>query len=225
MNRHELQPGELDKIGTRLIASSVLNEIEIDRIADSPFLYSSVKARITSDIPAASNTFGFGRRLTLGFGSLIVVIGLVAVGLFVFRGENTMTSKRPVPAQMAQSEQPDRYSKPGIGDLNSVPGVVMSEEKHSSPQIQNASFSRAEDRNYARKKATPRVQPDLEFYPLVYTGDPKENASGGRVLQVEMSRSSLFAMGFNIPIENGAELVKADLLVGQDGVARAIRLH
>ena len=68
-------------------------------------------------------------------------------------------------------------------------------------------------------------KPDLEFYPLTFAGDPVETTSGGRVMQVELSRSSLFAMGFNIPIENGAELVKADLLVGPDGVARAIRLQ
>jgi len=225
MNRHELQPGELDKIGSKLIASTVLSESEIDRIADSPFLYSTVKARINPDLRARSNTFGFGRRFALGFGSLFVVIGIAAVGLFVFRGENTMTAKRSLPVQMVRTEEPVRYSKSEIGDMNSVPGVVMSEEKRSSPQIQNASFSKPEDRNYTRRKATPRAQPELEFYPLVYTGDPNENTSGGRVLQVEMSRSSLFAMGFNIPIENGAELVKADLLVGQDGVARAIRLH
>jgi len=39
-----------------------------------------------------------------------------------------------------------------------------------------------------------------------------------------MSRASLFAMGINIPLENGAEVVKADLLVGPDGVTRAVRL-
>jgi len=226
MNRHELQPDELDKIGTKLIASTVLNEGEVDRIADSPFLYSSVKARISSDIHATGNPFGFVRRLALDFGSLFVVIGIAAVGLFVFRGENTMISKRSAPVQIAQIDEPVRYSKSETGDMDSVPGVVMSEEKRNARQIQNASFSRTEHRNYTRRKATPPpVEPDLEFYPLLYTGDPKENTSGGRVLQVEMSRSSLFAMGFNIPIENGAELVKADLLVGEDGVARAIRLH
>jgi len=225
MNRHELQTDELDKIGTKLIASRVLNEGEIDRIADSPFLYSGIKTRIDSDVPAQPNGFGFGRRLALGFGSLLVVMVLAAVGLFVFRGENTVTSKRSVPTQIAQTDQPVRYTQSGTGDMNSVPGVVMSAEKRNSPQIQNASYNRADDRVSTRRKPVPQVQPDLEFYPLVYTGDPKETVSGGRVLQVEMSRSSLFAMGFNIPIDNGAELVKAELLVGPDGVARAIRLH
>ena len=39
-----------------------------------------------------------------------------------------------------------------------------------------------------------------------------------------MPRSALFAMGVNIPLENDAEVVKADLLVGTDGVTRAIRV-
>ena len=63
-----------------------------------------------------------------------------------------------------------------------------------------------------------------EFYPLSYAGDPSETARGGRVIRVDMSRSSLFAMGVDLQLENESDSVKADLLVGPDGVARGIRL-
>jgi hypothetical protein len=66
-------------------------------------------------------------------------------------------------------------------------------------------------------------KPALEFQPVTYTGDPSDIA-GGRIVRVELSRQALFAMGVNIPLENGVDNVKADLLIGPDGVTRAVRL-
>ena len=223
MDRYEVKPRELDKIGTKLIASSVLSEREIDRIAESPFLYSGVKSRIES--PTASNVFSFTPRFALGFGSLFVVVGIAAVGLFLLRDGDPNIAVRRVHVPIPLREQPVSYPSSDKGDIASLPGPVLATEKRTSPHYQNASFSRTDDRSSTRRKPVPEPRPDLEFYPLAYAGDPKETVTGGRVLQVEMSRSSLFAMGFNIPIDNGAELVKADLLVGPDGVPRGIRLH
>ena len=227
MKRYEIRSSELDKIGNKLIASSVLTEVEIDRVAESPFLYSGVKTRIGSEASQRRHDLGFGRRFALGFGSLFVVIGIAAVGLFLLRDGVPTVAERQIHVPIPLRQQPvTTYSKSDAGDIaSSMSGPVLAPDRRTSPQYQNASYNRADDRVPTRRKPVPERQPELEFYPLSYAGDPKENVSGGRVLQVEMSRSSLFAMGFNIPIDNGAELVKADLLVGPDGVARGIRLH
>ena len=226
MNRHETRSDELDQIGSKLIASLRLSESEIESIAGSPFLFSGVKARIGAKDPQPKPVFGFGRRFALGFGSLFIVMGIAAVGLFLLRdGAPTITARQvhvPIPLR----DDPVNYSKSDAGDIaSSVPGPVLTSEKRTSPQYQNASYNRADDRVSTRRRPVQQRPPEIEFYPLAYAGDPKETVTGGRVLQVEMSRSSLFAMGFNIPIDNGAELVKADLLVGPDGVPRGIRLH
>jgi len=65
--------------------------------------------------------------------------------------------------------------------------------------------------------------PDEDFYPVSYSGDPDE-MGGGRIIRVELPRSTLFAMGVNIPLENDSPTIKADLLVGRDGVTRAVRV-
>ena len=64
-------------------------------------------------------------------------------------------------------------------------------------------------------------EPGAEFYPIAGDGDA---VAGGHIVRVEMPRSRLFALGVNVPLENDSETVKADLLVGPDGVTRAIRL-
>jgi hypothetical protein len=45
----------------------------------------------------------------------------------------------------------------------------------------------------------------------------------GQVLRVELSTSTLISMGLRVTAEDVSKPVLADLLVGQDGVPRAIR--
>ena len=61
-----------------------------------------------------------------------------------------------------------------------------------------------------------------QFYPLVEAGElaPLES---GRVVRVEVPVSTLIAWGLPIAAESVSQSVQADLLLGQDGLARAIR--
>jgi hypothetical protein len=61
-----------------------------------------------------------------------------------------------------------------------------------------------------------------DFYPLAYGGDQKPMESG-EVIRVQMPRSALIAFGLPVNVERADVPVKADLLVGEDGLARAIR--
>jgi hypothetical protein len=61
-----------------------------------------------------------------------------------------------------------------------------------------------------------------EFVPLLYGGDPML-AGSGPVVRVEMSGAVLQTLGFPFVEEPSARRVKADLMLGEDGVARAIR--
>jgi hypothetical protein len=59
------------------------------------------------------------------------------------------------------------------------------------------------------------------FIPLTYMDDSVAMA-GGHMVRVEVPRSSLATFG--IPVPDGAGgTVKADVVIGDDGVARAIR--
>src|SRR5215813_13024079 len=66
-----------------------------------------------------------------------------------------------------------------------------------------------------------------DFYPLSYSDDQKPMESGEvirlQVIRVQMPRPALIAFGLPVNIERADVPVKADLLVGEDGLARAIR--
>lgn len=61
-----------------------------------------------------------------------------------------------------------------------------------------------------------------EFIPLVHGGQYAQ-AEEGHLVRVEMPRSALVSFGLPVNAEAPGGSVKADVLMGQDGIARAIR--
>ncbi|HEX9426062.1 MAG TPA: hypothetical protein VF899_22685 [Pyrinomonadaceae bacterium] len=61
-----------------------------------------------------------------------------------------------------------------------------------------------------------------QFMPLGYTG-PINLQDGGQLVRVELPRSAMWSMGLPVNMDRYSERVKADVLLGADGLARAIR--
>jgi hypothetical protein len=72
------------------------------------------------------------------------------------------------------------------------------------------------------RKARRAMQETAEFYALpdADTGIPLEHAT---VVRVQMPMSDLRGLGLPINEQRAADRVQADLLLGQDGMARAVR--
>jgi hypothetical protein len=54
--------------------------------------------------------------------------------------------------------------------------------------------------------------------------DPATAVESGTVVRVKLSRSALMSLGVPVSAERSDDLVKAEVVLGDDGVARAIRL-
>ncbi len=61
-----------------------------------------------------------------------------------------------------------------------------------------------------------------EFLPLSY-GDPVSSEEGGQLVRIRLPRTTLLTFGFPMSEELAPEPIKADVLLGEDGRARAIR--
>ena len=70
--------------------------------------------------------------------------------------------------------------------------------------------------------ANTREEIATDFMPLTYDGSFSQ-LDDGQVVRVELPRSALHSFGLPVNAERGGERVKADVLLGHDGVARAIR--
>ncbi len=85
-----------------------------------------------------------------------------------------------------------------------------------------AAAQHSKTRRGHRQAAARESELATQFYPLVEAGElaPLES---GRIVRVEVPVSTLIAWGLPITAESVNQSVQADLLLGQDGLARAIR--
>ncbi|HEX8284796.1 MAG TPA: hypothetical protein VF588_15655 [Pyrinomonadaceae bacterium] len=88
----------------------------------------------------------------------------------------------------------------------------------------NASYGGGPSRGApARPSADARAQEvATEFMPLMQ-GVPYPPSAEGHLVRVELPRSALASFGLPVGAESAGGRVKADVLMGEDGVARAIR--
>jgi hypothetical protein len=145
---------------------------------------------------------------------------LIAISVFVFRWTN-----RPVaePRQANRQEEPQRT--PQVAD-NPAPqfatNVTPTEEDllpvHPRPRRNRP----------ARRAATDQVANHVsneiatDFIPLSYMSTASLQ-DGGQIVRVQLPRSALANFGLPVNMDRYNERVKADVLFGVDGTARAIR--
>ncbi len=223
----KLGKNEIDQIGAKVVKASMLDAKATDMIADSPELFAAVLRKVET-LPAEQtepqrSIYSF-RPLTGAAAIAILLVASIVITLGVLNKKNeVVATAQPIIKAPAVSSPIIETSKPTtsrVSDrVNEVPLTGV------SPLPVRASVRESSPRPRQRKLVQNETSSTTaEFYPLTYAGDPSETARGGRVIRVDMSRSSLFAMGVDLPLENESDSVKADLLVGPDGVARGIRI-
>jgi hypothetical protein len=152
---------------------------------------------------------------------------LLVVSAFGFFLQQKLTHD-PIAANLDSASRSNSAPTDSTPQVEFVKGFTQGSadifEVVQEPTMQRAVFRQQEpQREVSPQQASYRQrEPEREFYPVTYVGDG-ESTRGGRVVRVDLPRSSLFAMGVNVPLENESPTVKADLLIGPDGVTRAIR--
>jgi hypothetical protein len=158
---------------------------------------------------------------------------IVALGLFALTKQNsssTLAEQISVPQIHPPVAPVEIPRETAIGE--DLPEIEKTKNpgRRNSLAFQKAIFkneSAALPKVRARRKSFVKRQPESEtegeFYALAHAGNLGEAGEDLRIIRTELSRSSLFALGVNLPIENETEKIKTDLLVGADGVAKAIR--
>jgi hypothetical protein len=183
------------------------------------------RARVaTPNVPAIGRIDSSPRhwRLWAAAAAAILVVALLA--LSAARLRNGETNKPPTEAAQ-QKEQPQTGAREG--EVKPLPKEVVAHNDH--PQIgAHKSGRRGSRRDDSTKEIKPveasenRTEVATEFIPLIQ-GDVMSPSDGGQIVRVEMPRGALLAFGLPMNMERAGERVKADVVVGNDGVARAIR--
>lgn len=218
----------LDRVRRDVLHAVKVSEDEISTAAGSAALYDGVRLRIAAGQgqrlrerrPAAS---GFLRglnlilepgslRWTLTAAAILLLAGMAAlIWLPKQSGESTRTG------DLLQTVPP-----PMGGGRTEVPSPTQKPE-----QISVATFAPAArtPRGALRTHRRPTSHADevaTEFLPLTYTADPTVPESR-HVVHVRIPRTALIAFGFPMNVERSGESIRADVVIGDDGLARAIR--
>ena len=234
MRKTRLDKEKLENIGRGLLAAGALRESEIEKIARSEDLFSGVLARVkAAPEPSGAEPFsfaGFVRRHELGLGGALAAVLCVGVlGLYLqVRSDEISLRDVPAPAIQPETTRTNTPAQPVKHDITPASGqdrIIDEPAVAAQPAPERAIYRQSRPAAQTRpQRASLNETEEPEFYPVTYAGDNGELTRGGRVIRVDVSRATLFAMGINVPLENESPTVKADLVIGPDGVTRAIRL-
>ena len=123
-----------------------------------------------------------------------------------------MSAARPKPAPSAPLSE-----LAAAGPSKSVPARGLSPSKPSGP---------AQTRRAGQAEASPAAIPGFDeladFIPLPFAAD-ESPLGAGELVRIRLSESALSLLGVPVSENASAEPVTADVVIGEDGVARAIR--
>src|SRR6266542_34446 len=189
------------------------------------YLVAALRSRVTA--PATVTTrYRWRHWATAVAAMLLISFAVMAVRL---RQQRIAPAVVAVPHKTLDVRQP---SESGAGNPAGVQPAVKEEVVNYSPKRPDSAVrlvrpSSRDTKNVA-KTVTTTTPADYnseiatEFLPLGY-GNALNLQDGGQIVRVEVPRSTLVSFGLPVNMNRVSERVKADVIFGADGSARAIR--
>jgi hypothetical protein len=163
---------------------------------------------------------------------------LIVFGLLVWRAHVASLAQPPNEATSNGVASP-KSSKPEQSPVVATAGnqrqndSVSPKREPPSPKVAKSQRARHSDAAAVAKRPTaaaatavgantPTTEVTTDFVALGY-GSAMDLQDGGQLVRVELPRSALARFGLPVNMDRADERVKADVLVGADGLARAIR--
>lgn len=194
---------------------------EVDSVATPARVESFLLAAFNEQL-VSRNAPRASRLRYASIAAAAVLLISLGVGLTAWNSQFTQQAQIPI---IALADEPTVVTS--IKQLGSMPGSNVNPElvTNKSPE-QLASAPRRTRRskptttNPVNSVAEQEVATD--FMPIGYLNSATLQ-DGGSVVRVELPRSTIVGMGFAVNMDRYGERVKADVLMGADGLARAIR--
>ena len=152
---------------------------------------------------------------------LLIVFGLVAVAV-VWKGSNQPKNQiavHPVPEAPKEIKDNKNLVEPENQLANANPPTPPKSKRNLNPgvlQTRNSKVNRAEN------TVAHHAEVATDFMPLGYL-NPALLQDGGQIVRVEVPRTTMASFGLPVNMDRYNERVKADVLLGVDGVPHAIR--
>jgi len=219
--------------------SSEMNEMEAPARIETALLAAFHKHKLANQFTRRGRSAVHNWRYWAATAAavLLIVIGIAAMSMrsrpVPIAGENANipTSGPNVAGAHKNAESPDIVVEPKTEALPKQGTALASRNPrryaNSSSQSNPADSRREGQTSAPHREATVAAnyggnEIATDFLPVGYTS-PMNLQDGGQVMRVELPRSALAGFGLPVNMARVNERVKADVLVGPDGQARAIR--
>jgi hypothetical protein len=156
-----------------------------------------------------------------GVAALVAIVMLISLTISRTR-DSSQRQKRE--QAVVKPTAPDQHQEP-------VPGLTTparSEQKSAVNAAAAGAVSGRPKKGPGRKRgadlrddSTTEAEIVTDFFPLMNRGVGQLDS--GQVVRVELPRSALMSFGLPMNMDRADERIKADVVVGNDGLARAIR--
>jgi hypothetical protein len=213
----QLRNEEMLTLGLRTLTTA-MNSVEVPANIESRLIDAFRKSSI--GVPQARSHRRYW--LTAIAAMLLIAFGLVAM---VWRNSNlpqkelVKTPAAPKTPVNVKREETVR-SEEQTAEVNNV-----HHQRKTRPSIKATALqARNNGRQNSNERAANHVVNEVatDFMPLGYL-NPASLQDGGQIVRVEVPRTTLANFGFPVNMDRYNERVKADVLLGVDGVAHAIR--
>jgi hypothetical protein len=102
-----------------------------------------------------------------------------------------------------------------------VPVGAPAVREISKPRVRTAKVSeRKASRRSTAEPAAPQREVMTEFIPIVYDPEPIDR---GQIVRIRLPLAALASFGLPVNEEHAEETIRADVVLGEDGLARAVR--
>ncbi|MCA1608863.1 MAG: hypothetical protein LC730_05315, partial [Acidobacteria bacterium] len=191
----------------------------IDERLASPSVFAAIRSKIVTGRKERLKTPSvFGWNLKAGMAAAVLVAAFAILLASIDRQRRPLMTIQSTNLEALNVQPERRVDQPAPSAVETLAKararkITRPERKAPTIRRQSITLSRIE----------PATTKHAEFYPLA-AFDSQTAMNESRIVRVDLPRSSLLSLGVNIPLESEMATVKTDLLLGPDGVARAIRL-
>ncbi len=211
--KNQFSDEQLDQILKSAIRDSALPPESLDEIADSPQLWWGIQRQVVGRKPARGWLPTFDWRV-LVFASMLIAVAGIA---FMRSSDDRMT---------IAFNRPDSSAMP-IASLNVKDDNNVTEVAPEAVPVVNRTAVRTPKTIVAKRNVksdrTETVADSTEiksdFIALMYAPE----SESGQIVKVKVPRTMMVSLGVSTEVQGKSEFVNAEVLMGDDGSARAIR--
>jgi hypothetical protein len=230
--KKEFSDEQLDALMRTVVSRSAADDSLVNEIAESSAPWWGVQRKINEQKPATLSAWPpFGKVLRwFMVGVPVTAAAVLILSFFIFRqapnnGRDIVAEVSPTTSVSHESTEPPRPNDEAVSAVTNSGDVALRAHTSAKPVSHHvAANGRISGRNFVVRtetaaKTIKKEEIKTDFIALSYARDPES----GQIVRVKVPSSLMVSLGVVTSVEKPSQMIDAEVLVGDDGLTRAIR--